>query len=371
MKILYFSLEMPALLKDSREFVGGAAVQWKSWMHGFLAAGHQFGILTWEGANSYINKDLNIEIVESFDPKAGIKNIRLFYPQMYQLFKAVKKHNPDCLIQSSATAYTGILMIISKILGIPFIHRLASDVHVDERLTTLINKKEIFLYKLGVKYADYIFTQNSYQSKKLIQKYPEKNIKILHNPYEVTEKIRISPKAERTYIAWIGNFRLIKNLPALFTVALSMPKHNFKIAGVESIADDQTREAVNGLKRLNNVEFVGYLTRLEIKPFLAKSIALINTSFTEGFSNTFLEAWSCGTPVVSTIHVNPDEIITKNNLGRISDSYENLSYEIMQIIEMSETDYNLQAINCYEYVINNHDPKTLAEKFVFFLNTNS
>ncbi|MBK8944265.1 MAG: glycosyltransferase family 4 protein [Ignavibacteriae bacterium] len=367
MKFLYFSLELPALLNDSREFVGGAAVQWKSWISGITGAGHRFGLLTWKGANSFVKKKDNLDIVESIDPKRGIKNLRLFYPQFFQLFKAIKSYKPDFVIQSSATAYTGILMLVSKILGIPFIHRIASDVHVDNRLSTLISSKEIHLYKFGVKYSDIILTQNNYQYKELKKKYPEKNITIIHNPYANDYSDKPLPRANRQYIAWVGNFRRIKNVMSLADVAEKLDFIDFKIAGVESIADKETQEAVKKLKNLKNVEFVGYLTRTELKTFLSKAIAVLNTSFTEGFSNTFLEAWSLGVPVITTKNVNPDELIEKYNLGFVADSYSYLPELVKKINDLEFNLYNEMSIRCVDYVKTNHDPKFLADKLVEYL----
>lgn len=367
MKFLFFSLQMPPLLKDSSEIAGGASVQWKSWIRGFLDNGHSFGLLTWKGAKEYINKNLDFDIVESFDPNYGIKNIRLVYYQIPQLYLAIKKYNPDFVIQASATAHTGLVMIASKMLGIPFIHRVASDVHVDERITQLTDKKEIPLYKLGIKYADFIFTQNNYQLSKLKEKYPKKKIFLVHNPYEVKNTTSILGRNKRTYISWVGNFRKIKNLPALLKIAENDSHTKFKIAGAEFIDDNETNNAIEKLRKLKNVEFVGYLKRNELKTFLSSSIALLNTSYTEGFSNTFLEAWSCGTPVVSTSNVNPDQIISTFNLGEVADNHDNLSIALEKVIRLENSLYKKLSVNCYNYVKKHHNPTILTKKFVSYL----
>jgi glycosyltransferase involved in cell wall biosynthesis len=368
MKFLFFDLKLPALLKDSQEIVGGAAVQWKSWIKGFVENGHQFGLLTWKGAIKYIEKKVNIDIVESYDPNYGINKLRIFYYQIPQLYLAVKRYNPDFVIQASATVHTVMLMIVSKMLGIPFIHRIASDAHVDDRIGTLVKDKSVaMLYKLGLKYSDFLFAQNEYQYMKLKLKYPKKNIYIMHNPYEEDEAVDIVPRHDRTYISWIGNFRKIKNLPTLLNTAKRLSHINFKIAGKELTADPETIEATANLNKLSNVEFVGYLKREEVKSFLAQSIALLNTSFNEGFSNTFLEAWACGTPVVSTVNVNPDDIVTRFDLGKIADDFDSLPQILQNVVDCKDSQYDKWAYHCRDYVRKYHDPKILAEKFVSYL----
>ena len=208
MKLLYYSFVMPYLYKEDKRIIGGAAVQWKSWIKGFIDNKHQFGLLTFKGAQKLINRKLDFDIVESYNPNFGISRIRVLFYQIPKLIIAIKKYQPDCLIQGAATAHTGILMLIAKILRIPFIHRIANDPDVDERIYDMIHKREIFWYKLGVKYSDFIFAQNNYQYAKLKEKFPQKKIFILHNPFVVElNTTEILPRKKRKYIAWIANFR--------------------------------------------------------------------------------------------------------------------------------------------------------------------
>ena len=251
MKFLYLSFYMPKLLKDGNEIVGGAAVQWKSWIRGFLNNGHSFGLLTWEGAEKFINKKLDFDIVECYNPDYGMKKLRLIYYQIPAFYKAIKKYNPDYLIQGAASAHTLILMLLSKILGIPFIHRIAGDSDVDNNISKMLPKNEILPYKIGIRYADIIFAQNTYQLKKLKEKFPRKNIFVLHNPYEIEiSKEQILPRKDRSFIAWVGNFRFVKNLRQLVFVVSNLSNINFKIAGQEHYdIDDVTKNSIFELKK--------------------------------------------------------------------------------------------------------------------------
>ena len=369
MKLLFFSFEMLPLISDNQEMIGGVAVQWNSWIRGFKENGHEFALLTSMGAKKNLNTKVDFDIIECYNPNYGIRKLRFFYYQLPNIYKAVKKYHPDYLIQTSASKQTFIFMVIAKFFRIPFIHRLASDVHVDERIYTLVHKKkDVFLYRLGVKYSDFLFAQNSYQFNKLKGKYPQKNVFVLHNPYELkTIETDILSRKSRKYIAWIGNFRPIKNIPALAKIIRTLPEVDFKIAGIEyPDLDKETRELILDLKQLNNVKFVGYLSRDKINFFLSKAVALLNTSLSEGFSNTFLEAWSIGVPVVTTKNVNPDDIISKYNLGKVAENYDQLSSFLECIISLDEGDYNRLALHCFNYVKENHDPKILAGKFVSY-----
>ena len=116
------------------------------------------------------------------------------------------------------------------------------------------------------------------------------------------------------------------------------------------------------LKKLKNVEFVGYIKKDDILPFLSNAIVLLNTSHLEGFPMTFLEAWTMGVPVITTKNANPNNLISKNNLGMVVETYDDIPCTINKLIE-SEPNENLR-FRCREYVEKHHDPETLARKLI-------
>lgn len=354
------SFIFPDLLKDSNRPVGGIAVEWFQWLTAFKNLKHNVGVLTFKGAKSYIGKDCEFDIVESFDPQKGIKKIRIFYYQIPNLLLSIHSHKADLLFQEGANAHAFYIATCGKLLGVPFVHRLASDMDVDDRIYTLISKFEARMYRLGVKMADHISCQNEYQYNAMKQKYPNKNIFISHNPFGVKGPLK---RTEREYIAWIGNFRHAKNLPALAEIVSKLPQYKFKIAGGNfEKTDADAEKGLKIIKKLPNVELVGYISNSDIPDFLNKAYMLLNTSRTEGFSNTFLEAWSVGTPVISTENVNPDNLIRKYNLGAVAENYEKLPQLIDDFIESEK--YTDLSENCYKYVLEYHDPEKLAKEML-------
>ena len=141
-------------------------------------------------------------------------------------------------------------------------------------------------------------------------------------------------------------------------IAKKFPNYSFFIAGKSDVRiDEETKLTLEKLKECDNIKFVGFLKRSEIREFLGNAIALINTSFYEGFSNTFLESFEVGTPVLATSNVDPDKIIQKNNLGFVSENHEHLDRIVNKIINFES--YDLISKKCREYVLNNHESKNL------------
>src|SRR5690606_15052994 len=197
--------------------------------------------------------------------------------------------------------------------------------------------------------------------------YPQKKILKISNPIIVHNSFINSPKENLQYIAWVANFRFQKNLKLLYEIAKLLDTENFKIAG-EPLhnMDTETEEYIKKISKLGNVEFIGVVNRESILEFLLPAKYLLNTSRYEGFSNTFLEAMVTGTPIITTPAVNPDEIISKYNLGIIYSEPSELKESLTKI---TEEEYRIKSHNCREYLKSYHEHLQLGGELSSFLHS--
>jgi glycosyltransferase involved in cell wall biosynthesis len=72
--------------------------------------------------------------------------------------------------------------------------------------------------------------------------------------------------------------------------------------------------AIEAFRTLPNIDYRGQVSPEEALRVSRESALLLSTSQEEGFPQTFLEAWSYGTPVV-TLGINPGDVITTHELG--------------------------------------------------------
>lgn len=363
-KLLFLNFNLPYLIKDEVYPIGGATVALYGLIKGLIQNNCKVGVLTWRGAKNYVNKSVEFDIVETYRLNDGIRRIRWIYKIYPSLLKAIRNYNPDFLIQSCAGVETGAIGLISKKLNIPFIYRAANDMDADYRYKERLRFFAQIVYRYGLKMTDVIFCQNTYQYEHFKRQFPQKKIFIIHNPYSKDlNSENLKDRSKRRYIAWIGVFQYQKNLAALLEIAKALPSSKFKVAGKEGTSlDKETERALNDLRHCNNVSFVGYLNRKEILPFLSNAYALLNTSHYEGFSNTFLEAFSVGTPIVTTTRIDPDSIIFSNNLGHVGEKYSELPDLLTSV--MSAKNYDEISKRCRRYVLENHDPRIIAKKFI-------
>jgi glycosyltransferase involved in cell wall biosynthesis len=360
MKFLFIDFNLPYLLRDASYPVGGWAVELHAWIRGLRANGHDVGVLTWKGANRFVDRKTDFDLIEAYDPARGLRVLKYFYDYLPALKKCSASYGPDVIVQACAELYTGIMAYVAGGLGIPFIYRVANDMDTDGRYRRTMPKYAQLAYRYGLKNADAVLCQNQYQYENISRRFPGKTTEIIHNPFFKSVDASGASDEDRTYIAWLGVFKTQKNLPLLYEIARQMPDREFKVAGMPGRKMDNTiTNALADLEKLPNVAFVGYLSRDRVFPFLSRARVLLNTSHFEGFSNVFLEAFSVGTPVVAPEHADPDHIIRKNGLGLTTADTAGFPQCVNGLFE-DEALFKNASGKCRRYVKEHHDPVTLA-----------
>jgi glycosyltransferase involved in cell wall biosynthesis len=367
MKLLFYDSEIPEFLKNIGNPFGGACVRQYAIARGLVANGCQVGILTWKGAKDYVaDKDYPFELVESYQRGKGIRVLRAIYLWVPKFYQATRGYSPDYLFQKGPAALTLMLGLVSKLSGCRFVFMATSNKDVDDRLATVMKGSIRFLYKAGLNLAHVIICQNNFQWQLFTKKYPDKRIILMRNPYFSEEELKPpKPLGERKYFAWIGNYRSVKNLPAVYEIAKNLPHYQFKVAGTVTMPKSygsETRDAVEKLSSCKNVELVGHLKREEVVPFLSEAYALFNTSFVEGFSNTFLESLAAGTPIVTRNEIDPDGMIANNKLGIIVKDYEEMPQALEKVATLDS--FQEMAERCQKYLSDHHDPYKITGKLL-------
>ncbi|MEP0178014.1 MAG: glycosyltransferase [Paraglaciecola sp.] len=370
MKLVFFDFTIPYLLKDSQYPVGGFAVQLSSWLKGLPSIGSQVGVLTWKGAKNYVDQEHSFDLLDTYDPKKGIKIAKYFYYYIPTLIKVTKKYNPDVVIQACSGVNTGILAFVCSYLNIPFVYRVANDMDVDGRCNDRLKAYEQRGYYYGLRKSSAILCQNTYQYDCLKELYPNKPMYVLHNPFDTSKVLEITKNRQnRSYIAWVGVFSKQKNIPLLLDIARQVPNVTFKIAGMPAKdLDTDSLLAIKELEKLPNVEFAGYIKRENIHTFLDSAVALLSTSHYEGFSNTFLEALATGVPVIAPKRIDPDMIVSKNKLGLTTDDDNQLKDLITEMVSKKEHDYQSLSSRCKAFLLDNFTPEAKSKELVTFLN---
>ncbi|MFA5010587.1 MAG: glycosyltransferase [Ignavibacteria bacterium] len=359
-KVLIIDENLPYLLNNVTFPTGGASIQSYNWLKGFLKNNCEVAIFS----NADIENKSSYKIIR-IDNRNVINSLLKKFINFYSIYKSVKIFSPNIIYVSIPGWHTLVWGIISKVSNAFLIQRISNDFMVDDRFIDEIGRLKYFMFLRGIYFVNVILVQNSYQQENIKNKFPKKNILKLYNPFSIQNNKMYFGMGN--YVAWIGLFQRKKNLSALLNIAKILPDIKFKIAGKTSgNIDEITKIALEELQCLPNVEFVGLLPRIEILDFLDESFCLLNTSYYEGFSNTFLEAIMVNTPIVTLKTNDPDKIIVKHNLGLVSEDFNSLPECILKIIREGKRKYNKKG---KEYIEKYHDPDLLVKKLFLLMNT--
>jgi glycosyltransferase involved in cell wall biosynthesis len=118
---------------------------------------------------------------------------------------------------------------------------------------------------------------------------------------------------------------------------------------------------IETMTKLSNVDYRGRLDPDEAMSLIADAALFLCTSDEEGFPNTFTQAWSTGTPIV-TLQVDPDNIIEKMRLGEVSRTVDGAVAHIKALIASVDLREEI-ALRARRYISENHNEQAVIEVF--------
>jgi glycosyltransferase involved in cell wall biosynthesis len=118
---------------------------------------------------------------------------------------------------------------------------------------------------------------------------------------------------------------------------------------------------VEALHAAPNIDYLGQVSQEKAHRIISDAAALLSTSDSEGFPNTFLQAWASGTPVVS-LKVDPGRIIQQRGLGVVSGSPERAASDLRALILAPHL---REEISCraQKYVAQTHSEDVVTRAF--------
>jgi len=294
---------------------------------------------------------------------------KFFFMNYWELLKKIREIDPDLIYQRGGKPYIGMTSNWCEknnkksVLGISMESNcyksgiLNFKKNIASYPSNIINGAFTFR---GLKKADLIISQSKRQ-KELLNNNFNLDSTIIKNglPFPKT----ISKKARPPIISWIANIKTLKQPEVFIKLAEKCEKLNvrFVYAGRPS-HDSYQNMLLKKTGKLPNLKYLGELSLKETNELLSESSLLINTSITEGFSNTYIQAWMRETPVV-TLNCDPDDIIKHNKIGFHSGSFKQLVNDVIYLIENEVIRANMGK-KAREYALGNHDIKIISKNYL-------
>ncbi len=224
----------------------------------------------------------------------------------------------------------------------------------------LFFERKLFLY--GVKKTEGIIVQNKTQESIVKRNFAKGKLIRLYNGHYIRH-FDNRKKYDVIFVATLKDFKR----PELFFEVIRKINKPIKIAMVgKNFSDEFLAAKVHKAISELNIDYYGEVEPEKVLQLTASSKILVNTSITEGFPNTFIQAWMLGVPVVS-LKVDPDNLIKENGLGIVCD--DNIEYAAEKIEELlgNEHQYSVLSSKCKSFAIENFNIKTNSIKLENFM----
>jgi glycosyltransferase involved in cell wall biosynthesis len=252
----------------------------------------------------------------------------------FEIPAIIKKFRPDVIQINYQTGGENILIILLKILNIPFVITYHAD-HI-----RLIGKViDEFQLLSTFRLAKVIMVQSERDDKKFRKKgIDSRKLKLIRFTGIDLERYKCSKtyslNKENVKLVCIarlddshrykGVYELIESIRSIKQEELGS-KLSLRIIGdgnLKSVYEDFCRDA-----NLNNITFLGDLSFNDLLGQICQSNFLILPSIDkdEGFGRVVLEALSCGIPVIVSKYAGIAELVTKHEAGIVFDPTEYLT----------------------------------------------
>ena len=166
---------------------------------------------------------------------------------------------------------------------------------------------------------------------------------------------------EREIILWVGRSDPVKRPEVFVELAEKVPPEHFVMICQRATGDQNYDSLVSKASEVKNLEFIERVPFHEIKTYFQRAKVLVNTSSSEGFPNTFIQAGRWATPIL-TLKVNPDGFLDEYGCGLCcSDDFQRLADSLRLMLAGNK--YLEYGRNARTYVEQNHDIVRIIEKY--------
>jgi glycosyltransferase involved in cell wall biosynthesis len=364
--VCFVALNAYPLLIGNRdsEIVGGAQLQQVTIARKLVERGYRVSMICHDCGQESLTWVDGITVLRAFGPKSGLPILRFLWPRIYSVWHCMKRANADVYYQRAAAVWTGIMVLFCRLNRKKSIFAAAGNPDLEPNTPRVEYARDRYIYEYGLRHVDRIFVQNEEQAALCRHNY-QRHGSIVPNCLVPFGTVTANA---RGHVLWISTIRTIKRPEIFLDLARSISQVRFRMVGGASPIEKELFEKIRlEAQSISNLEFVGFVPHTEIERQFDGASVLVNTSSSEGFPNSFLEAWSSGIPTVA--FVDSGARINGESVGATVKSMQEMKEELMRLVT-DDTYRDSTVSRCLEYVGRNHSVEHVVgviEKHLFEL----
>lgn len=349
MKICFVGLDnLPVLSEEyNMHGIGGEQVQQTLLAKAFASRGHQVSMIVYDYGQPKIHLKDGITAYRAFRQNSGIPVIRFFHPRWTKTWAALRQANADVYYSSCAGMQLGLLALFCKQYDRRLVFRVAHDSDCRPSDLLIKYKRDIKIYEYGLARANKIFVQTLRQQADLLKNYGRTSS---------LARMLVQPALENVErdvdVLWVNNVRQFKRPDLFIELVKRLPKLRFRMVGGEQQDSKELYSKImQEAKRLPNLTFCGRVPYHAMWENYARARVFVNTSDSEGFPNSYLQAWAHGTPTV--VFFDPDNIISEAKLGLCATSIAEMAEHILFLLK-NQRQWERLSDNCRAFMARNY-----------------
>ena len=282
----------PLLSGDpSIQMIGGAELQQVIIARGLAGRGYPVSMICLDYGQADGLDVGGIVVHRAYRPTEGLPGLRFFWPRLTRMWQCLSRIGADIYYQRAASMLTGVMAAHARRHGRKSIFAVAGD-------PMIRFARDRWIYEYGARHVDSIVVQNPAQDK-LIRDQFGRDSTLIPNCYQPSSPGEA--QGER-HALWVSTIRQLKRPELFLDLAEALPQYRFTMVGGAGGGERQLYDSIR--KRaagIRNLEFTGFLPYAVAERYFDGASLFVNTSETEGFPNTFLQAWARRVPTVSFV----------------------------------------------------------------------
>lgn len=316
--------------------IGGVERQTALLARWLAGRGHDVGMVTWDEGQRDGSVVDGVRVYRTCRREEGIPGLRFLVPRWSALNAALRRADAQVYYQNCGEYVTGQVALWCRAHRRKFVYSVASDPDCMPSLPLMKTRRERVLYRYGLRNADRVVAQTRNQRRMLEEGFGiGAEVVPMPCPGPGGEEFvpPVPPSGGNGRVLWIGRIDRVKRPDRFLDVVEACPELRFDLVGPAGDAP-YSREILERAGRCHNLRVRGAVPRGEVAAHFRNAACLCSTSDVEGFPNTFLEAWSHGVPVVSTI--DPDGLILGKGLGAVARTVPELAAALREVASSPE-----------------------------------
>lgn len=291
----------------------------------------------------------NVNIIRSLDLKKNVLS------GAWRLWRAMKKADADIYMLKTASPGVPLVTLFCKINAKNMVYRTA---HIRECDGSFLRDHPVLgrAFAWSLKQAKTVFVQNSTDKEQMLETIGAEAT-VIPNGHRLAESIN----GNRSSILWVARSAAVKRPDIFIDLAEKHPQEQFVMICQPATGDKNFDRLVSRAQSVANLEFHERVPFSEIDAYFQRAKVFVNTSDSEGFPNTFIQACKAATCILS-LNVNPDNFLTEYSCGLCCDG-SFLSLENGLDFMLARDKYRELGQNGLGYVRNFHDVAKIIPRY--------